>query len=171
MNEPNRPGPAGSAGKANFPSPAAKPGGHLPTENEAEQAAKASYAPVTPSTGGIDVGAFTQLLTAAQQSGMVPNADAITTARDREFRLGRYQRAFDVIEGLYLQLNAQAARRQGEWRRQEMQYKAGTLKLSPREWQLKQRQEMELMQKVERARRQFTRLLDGLRVLRASQPE
>jgi predicted metalloprotease len=142
----------------------------LPAEG-AEQAAETSVTPVTPATGGIDVGAFTQLLTAAQQCGMVPNADAIITARDREFRLGRYQRAFDVIEGLYLQLNAQIARRQGEWRRQEMQYKAGTLKLTPREWQLKQRQETELTQKVERARRQFTRLLDGLRVLRASQPE
>jgi hypothetical protein len=102
---------------------------------------------------------------------MLANADAILTARDREFRLGRYQRAFDVIEGLYLQLNSQAARRQADWRRQEMQYKSGVLRLTPKEWQLKQRQETELMQRVDRARRQFTRLLDGLRVLRASQPE
>ncbi len=170
MTEPNRPGPAGSAGKANSPSPAAKLSGHSPAAERSEDA-EASVFRVTPATGGIDVGAFTQLLTAAQQCGMLANADAILTARDREFRLGRYQRAFDVIEGLYLQLNSQAARRQADWRRQEMQYKSGVLKLTPKEWQLKQRQETELMQRVDRARRQFTRLLDGLRVLRASQPE
>ena len=61
-------------------------------------------------------------------------------------------------------------RRQGELRRQEMQYKSGTLKMSPREWMLRQRQEMERTQKIDRARRQFTRVLDGLRVLQAAQP-
>lgn len=172
MTEPNHPGPAKSTGKTNAPSPTpVKPGDHSPADERAEHAAEAPTRSVTPATGGIDVGAFTQLLTAAQQSGMVPNADAILTARDREFRLGRYQRAFDVIEGLYLQMNTQAVRRQGDWRRQEMQYKSGVLKLTPKEWQLKQRQETEVMQRVDRARRQFTRLLDGLRVLRASQPE
>ena len=170
MTEPNRPGPAGSAGKANSPSPAAKLSGHSPAAERSEDA-EASVFRVTPATGGIDVGAFTQLLTAAQQCGMLANADAILTARDREFRLGRYQRAFDVIEGLYLQMNAQVARRQGDLLRQEMQYKSGVLKMSPREWQVRQRQETEKTQKIEWARRQFSRVLDGLRVLQASQPE
>ncbi len=172
MTEHNRQRPAESARNVDSASETtAGPGGDSPPDERAENEAAAPVVPVTPSTGGIDVGAFTQLLTSAQQCGLVANADAIITARDREFRLGRYQRAFDVIEGLYLQLNAQVARRQGEWRRLEMQYKSGVLKLTPREWQLKQRQELEQTQKVERARRQFSRLLDGLRVLRASQPE
>jgi hypothetical protein len=147
------------------------PGG-LPPHEPAETAAEGDAVHfVQPPAGSIEFGAFTQLLTASQQCGLVANADAIVTARDREFRLGRYQRAFDIIEGLYLQLNARAAQRQGELRQQEMQYKSGTLKLTPREWMLRQRQATEQAQKIERARRQFARLLDGLRVLRASQPE
>ena len=63
-----------------------------------------------PAVALLDLGAFTQLLTAAQQSGLVANTDAIIAARDREFRAGRYQRAFDVVEGLYIQLNTQAGR-------------------------------------------------------------
>ena len=124
-----------------------------------------------PSVGLLDLGAFTQLLTAAQQSGLVANTDAIIAARDREFRAGRYQRAFDVVEGLYIQLNTQAARHQAELRRQEIQYKAGTLKMTPKEWMLRQRQATEQMQKIDRARRQFARVLDGLRVLMAARSE
>jgi hypothetical protein len=121
--------------------------------------------------GGLDIGAFTHLLTAAQQSGLVLNTDALIAARDREFRAGRYQRAFDLVEGLYIQLNTQLARRQADLRRQEIQYKSGTLKMSPREWMARQRQATEQTQKIERARRQFARVLDGLRVLQAAKPE
>ena len=61
--------------------------------------------------------------------------------------------------------------RQAELRREEMQYKSGTLKMSPKEWLLRQRRETEKTQKIDRARRQFTRVLDGLTVLRAAKPE
>jgi hypothetical protein len=125
--------------------------------------------PLQPAVAGFDIGAFTQLLTAAQQAGLGANAEAIIGARDREFRAGRYQRAFDVIEGLYIQLNTQAARHQAELRRQEIQYKAGTLKMSPREWMQRQRQATEQTQRIDRARRQFARVLDGLRVHMAAQ--
>lgn len=121
-----------------------------------------------PATATFDIGAFTHLLTAAQQSGFAASTDAIIAARDREFRAGRYQKAFDIIEGLYLQINAHVARRQGELRRQEIQYKSGALKMSPREWMLRQRRETELTQKIERVRRQCARVLDGLRVLQAA---
>ena len=116
----------------------------------------------------LDMTAFAQLITAVGQSGLDINADAIHSVRDREFRDGRYQRAFDVIEALYVQLNGQASRRRAELRREEMQYKSGTLKMSPKEWLLRQRRETEKTQKIDRARRQFTRVLDGLTVLRAS---
>jgi hypothetical protein len=172
MTEDNRQHPLESARKVDSPSKTtADAGGELPPAAEAENGAETLVVPVTPPPGSLDIGAFTQLLTAAQQSGLVPNADTIITARDREFRYGRYQRAFDVIEGLYLQMNAQVARRQGDLLRQEMQYKSGVLKMTPREWQLRQRQETEKTQKIEWARRQFARVLDGLRVLRASQLE
>ena len=51
--------------------------------------------------GLLDKGAFTQLHDAAQRSGLVPNADVIAHTRDREFRLKDYQKAFQLIEGLF----------------------------------------------------------------------
>jgi hypothetical protein len=152
--------------EANRPHPA-EPG--LDPTTNSEQNTESPESPAAPrlqpSVTVLDIGAFTQLLAAAQQSGLLANTDAIIGARDREFRAGRYQRAFDVVEGLYIQLNTQAARHQAELRRQEIQYKAGTLKMSPREWLQRQRQATEQTQKIDRARRQFSRVLDGLRVL------
>ena len=121
--------------------------------------------------GGLDMTTFSQLITAIQQSGLSLNVDAIHSVSDREFRDGRYQRAFDVIEGVYLQINAQVGRRQADLRRQETQYKSGALKMSPKDWLLRQRRETEQTQKIERARRHCARILDGLNALRASQAE
>jgi hypothetical protein len=120
---------------------------------------------------GLDMTTFSQLIMAIQQAGLSLNVDAIHSVSDREFRDGRYQRAFDVIEGVYLQMNAQVGRRQAELRQQETQYKSGALKMAPKEWMLRQRRETEKTQKIERARRHCARILDGLNVLRASQAE
>jgi hypothetical protein len=124
-----------------------------------------------PQTGipGLDMTTFSQLVMAIQQAGLSLNVDAIHSVGDREFRDGRFQRAFDVIEGVYLQMNAQVGRRQAELRREETQYKSGALKLAPKEWLLRQRRETEKTQKIERARRHCARILDGLNALRASQ--
>lgn len=119
----------------------------------------------------LDMTTFHQLIMAIQQAGLSLNVDAIHSVSDREFRDGRYQRAFDVIEGVYLQINAQVGRRQAELRQQETQYKSGALKLSPREWLVRQRRETEKTQKIECARRHCARILDGLNALRASQAE
>jgi hypothetical protein len=127
--------------------------------------------PVQTGIVGLDLGAFSQLISAIQQAGLLLNVDAIHSVSDREFRDGRYQRAFDVIEGIYLQMNAQVQRRQGELRQQEMRYKSGSLKMTPKEWMLRQQRETDKTQKIERARRQCARILDGLNVLRASQIE
>ena len=120
---------------------------------------------------GLDMTTFSQLIMAIQQAGLSLNVDAIHSVCDREFREGRYQRAFDVIEGVYLQMNAQVGRLQAELRQQELQYKSGALKMSPKEWMLRQRRETERTQKIERARRHCARILDGLNALRASQAE
>ena len=113
--------------------------------------------------------ALSHLFAAVQQAGLLANADAIIGVRQREFREGRYQKAFDIIEGLSQQLAAGAARRQGELRREEIQYKSGALKMTPKEWLLRQRRTTEQTQNIDRARRQFARVLDGLNVLRAQQ--
>ncbi len=131
-----------------------------------------SAVPQQPMLGAaLDISAFGQLISAIQQCGLDVNADAIISVRDREFREGHYQRAFDVVEGLYVQINTQAAQRQGELRRQETQYRSGTLKMSPKDWLARQQRETAKTQKIDRARRQCTRILDGLTVLRALKAE
>jgi hypothetical protein len=127
--------------------------------------------PAQPAVTGLDMATFAQLISAIQQSGLSLNVDAIHSVSDREFREGRYQRAFDVIEGVFMQMNAQSSRRQSELRQQELQYKSGVLKMTPKEWMLRQRRETEKTQKIERARRHCARLLDGLNVLRAAASE
>jgi hypothetical protein len=116
----------------------------------------------------IDMGSFTQLLTAAQQSEIVPNADQIAHVRDREFRTGKYQTGFDAIERLFVRFNQVAGQREQKLRREEIDYKSGVLKMSPKQWQLKKQRDTLQTQKIERARRHFARVLDGLRVLMAS---
>jgi hypothetical protein len=113
--------------------------------------------------------AFAQLLNAVQQCGLSLNTDAIVSVRDCEYGSGRYQQAIDILGTMCRQLEAQTSRRQGELRQEELRYKSGVLKMSPREWQIRQRRVVEQTQKIERARRQFARVLDGLNVLRASQ--
>lgn len=119
----------------------------------------------------LDRGTLSQLFTAAQQSGLVRGLDVILAVRDREVPAQHYQKAFDLIEAVYVQFNAQAARRQGELRREETQYKAGTLKMSARQWALRQRRVIDEDQKIDRARRRFARVLDGLRVMRLAAEE
>jgi hypothetical protein len=127
--------------------------------------------PVQPSVTALDMTTFAQLVAAIQQSGLSLNVDVIHSVCDREFRDGRYQRAFDVIEGVYLQMNAQVQRRLAELRQQELQYKSGALKMAPKEWLLRQRRETEKTQKIERSRRHCARILDGLNALRAAKAE
>jgi hypothetical protein len=127
--------------------------------------------PAQPSVTSLDMTTFAQLIAAIQQSGLSLNVDVIHSVCDREFRDGRYQRAFDVIEGVYLQMNAQVQRRLAELRQQELRYKSGTLKMTLKEWTLRQRHETEKTQKIERARRHCARILDGLNALRAANRE
>lgn len=119
----------------------------------------------------VDKMAFAQLSNAIRQSGLAVNADAVAFVRDNEFRTERYQKAFDVIEGLYMRLGAEASRRRSELLRQEIQYKSGAVKMTPKEWLLRQRRETEKTRKIEAARRHFTRILDGLTVMRMQMPE
>ena len=119
----------------------------------------------------VDKMAFAQLSNAVRQSGLPISADAVNAVRDNEFRGRRYQKAFDVIEGLYMRLGGEASRRQADLRRQELQYKSGAIKMTPKEWMLRQRRETEKTQRIEHARRLFTRILDGLSVMRAETPE
>ncbi|NLF07753.1 MAG: hypothetical protein GX594_07205 [Pirellulaceae bacterium] len=124
-----------------------------------------------PRIAPVDKMAFAQLMNSIRQSGLMISADAVAAVRDNEFRAENFQKAFDVIEGLYMRFGAEAARRQAELMRQEMQYKSGALKMTPKEWLLRQRRETEKTQRIELARRQFTRMLDALAVMRSESGE
>jgi len=112
-------------------------------------------------------GTFTQLLTSAQQCGLPVNLDLIIAVRDREFPAKQYQKAFNTLAGLAVSLNSQAAKRIEDLRHFEIQFRSGVIKMSPKEWMIKQRRDREQTQRVERACRQFSLVLDGLNALRA----
>ena len=112
----------------------------------AQPAAKAEPAPsAEPEAVGpvrkpdeiLDMGAFSQLCEAAKASGLVPNADLIAHVRDREFRLCDYQKAFQLIEGLYGKFTAAATQRQQRLKREETDIASGKTKMSPKEVQQK----------------------------------
>lgn len=116
----------------------------------------------------INKGSFTQLQMAAQATGLLPNADAIGFIRDHEFRIKKYQEAFDRIEGLFIHLRTAADQRLQRLRQEEMSYKSGALKMSPKQWLLKQQRDTAQTQGILRALRYFTKIMDGLRLLQSN---
>ena len=113
----------------------------------------------------LDMGAFTQLADAARRCGLVPNADAIGHTRDREFRVGNYKKAFQVIENVYGKFSAAATARQQRLRREDMDIKSGKTKMSTKEILAKRARDRAETQVIERTRSRFSRVMEGLRVL------
>ncbi len=113
----------------------------------------------------IDTGSFTQLQTAAQLTGLLPSADGIGFVRDHEFRTGKYQEAFERIDVFFMHLKTAAEQRQRTLRQDERDYKSGILKMSPKQWLIKQQNDTAQTQRIDRALRYCTRILDGLRIM------
>ncbi|NLS96694.1 MAG: hypothetical protein GXX96_31545 [Planctomycetaceae bacterium] len=113
--------------------------------------------------GSLDLTDFNQLVLAADQSGLIPSIP-ISNARDQYFRQERYQHAYGAVERVYQDFIAKAAQRMTRLRQEEEAYKRGRLKMSPKKWQEKQRQDAAQTQRVERARKHFKLVLDGLRL-------
>jgi hypothetical protein len=133
-------------------------------DSEAEQTASGEdYA-----ASILNKGSFTQLQMAAQTTGLLPNADAIGFIRDHEFRLKKYQEAFDRIEGIFVHLRTAADQRLQRLRQEEMSYKGGVLKMSPKEWLMKQQRDTAQTQGITRTLRYFTKVMDGLRILQST---
>ena len=109
--------------------------------------------------------AFSQLLDAAQRSGLVPNADLIAHTRDREFRRKQYQKAFQLIEGLFGKFTAASIQRDQRLRKEEMDIASGKLRISPKKLMEKRARDTAESQLVSRAHSKFLRVLEGLRVL------
>jgi hypothetical protein len=98
----------------------------------------------------------------------MPNADAIGFIRDHEFRIKKYQECFDRIEGLFVHMRTAADQRMSKLRQEEANYRSGSLKMSPKEWLSKQQRETAQTQRIDRALRFFTKVLDGLRLIQIS---
>lgn len=113
----------------------------------------------------LDMGAFSQLMDSAQRSGIVPGADKIAHVRDREFRMGNYDLALQLIEGMFAAFTASANQRNQRLTREEADIASGRVKMSPKKLHAKRARDRMQTQAVERARNRFQRVLDGLRIM------
>lgn len=113
----------------------------------------------------LDMGAFGQLLSAAQRSGLVSGADQIAHVRDKEFRMGDYDRAFQTIDSLYARFLASSSQRTQQLSREEADISSGRVKISPKDLLAKRARDQRQTQEIERANRRFQVVLEGLRIL------
>lgn len=126
---------------------------------------KAEDANALPIQNVLDMGAFSQLLSAAQRSGLVSGADQIGHVRDREFRMGHYDQAFQAIDSLFSRFSANASQRIQRISREDSDIASGRVKMSPKDLQAKRARDRMQSQEVDRATRRFQVVLEGLRVL------
>jgi len=117
----------------------------------------------------LDMGAFSQLLMSAQRCGLVPGADQIGHVRDREFRKGKYDLAFQAIDSMFSKFTAAAGQRAQKLTREDADIASGRIKISPKDLQAKRTRDRAQTQEVDRAKRRFQVVLEGLRVLMNTQ--
>ncbi|TWU55168.1 hypothetical protein [Rubripirellula reticaptiva] len=115
----------------------------------------------------LDMAAFSQLMTAAQRSGLFSGADQIGHVRDREFRLEKYDKAYQSIEAMHSRFSAAAGQRAQQLVRDEADISSGRVKISPKDLQAKRTRDRIQTQEVDRTERRFQIVLEGLRVLSA----
>ena len=113
----------------------------------------------------LDVGTISQLIDAAQRTGLVPAIATIIQVRDCEFRLGRYQQALQLIESQFQGFQGRAGQRAQQVAREDLDISSGRIKMSGRELQIKRQRDRQQTQAVDRARTRFSRVLEGLRML------
>jgi hypothetical protein len=113
----------------------------------------------------LDVGAFSQLLDAAQRSGIVPGSGVIIQVRDCEFRLGRFNKGLQMMETLYTTFIGAESQRNQRLQREEAEIASGRKKISPKDLLAKRAQDNQTTQVVDRTKVRFQRVLEGLRGL------
>ena len=113
----------------------------------------------------LDIGAFGQLMDAAQRSGLVPGISTIIQIRDCEFRLGRHQQALQLMESMAQGFTGRAVQRTQRLAREEADIASGRIKMSPKELQAKRLRDNQQTQCIERARTRFSRVVEGLRTI------
>ena len=113
----------------------------------------------------LDMGAFTQLLDSAQRSGIVPGSGIIIQVRDCEYRLGRYNKALQMMETLYTSFVGAEMQRNQRLQIEENEIASGRKKMTQRDLQAKRIRDNQNTQAIERAKVRFQRVLEGLRGL------
>lgn len=113
----------------------------------------------------LDAGAFSQLIDAAQRSGIVPGIAMIIQIRDCEFRLGKYHQALQLIESLLSAFVGSATQRTQRLKREEQDIASGRVKMSPKDMQAKRARDNKESELIERTRTRFTRVLEGIRAI------
>ena len=113
----------------------------------------------------LDAGAFSQLVDAAQRSGIVPGVGIIIQVRDCEFRLGKYHLALQLIESMLSSFVGSATQRLQRLKREEQDIASGRVKMSPKDLQAKRARDNRGTELVERARMKFMRVLEGIRAI------
>lgn len=140
-----------------------------PNANDKTVAKEPENAPLVSDTAErdkiLDTGAFSQLVEAAQRSGIVPGISIIIQVRDCEFRLGRYNKALQIMESQFSSFCGSAQQRVQRIKREEADIASGRVKISPKEAQAKRVKDNRDHENIERARTRFSRVLEGLRTL------
>lgn len=113
----------------------------------------------------LDIGGFSQLVDAAQRSGLMTGVAMIIQVRDCEFRLGRHVQAMNLMEAMFQGFAGRATQRTQRLAREDADIASGRLKLSPKELQAKRLRDNQQTQSIERARTRFSRVVEGLRTI------
>ncbi len=134
----------------------------LQNQNPSEDASKLS---IQERDQILDAGAFSQLIDAAQRSGIVPGIALIIQVRDCEFRLGKYHQALQLIESLLSAFVGSATQRTQRLKREEQEIASGRVKMSPKDMQAKRARDNKDSELIERTKTRFTRVLEGIRAI------
>lgn len=113
----------------------------------------------------LDVGGFSQLIEAAQRTGLVPGIATIIQVRDCEFRLGKHLQALQLMESQFQAFSIKAGQRTQQIAREDLDIASGRIKMSSRELQTKRLRDRQQVQAIERARTRFLRVVEGLRTI------
>jgi hypothetical protein len=113
----------------------------------------------------LDPGAFSQLIDAAQRTGIVPGISIIIQVRDCEFRLGKHHQALQLMESQLSAFVGSAMQRTQRLKREEQDIASGKVKMSPKDMQAKKARDNKESELIERARTRFTRVLEGIRAI------
>ena len=111
----------------------------------------------------LDPGAFSQLVDAAQRTGIVPGIATIIQVRDCEFRLGKYHLALQLMESQLSAFVGSVSQRAQRLKREEQDIASGRVKMSPKDMAAKRARDGKETELIERARTRFTRVLEGIR--------